>query len=124
MFGYIALVAGLLLLSLLEFFLARSIQSNSLARNNAIGLRTQATLSSDEAWSYGHQQALPYLKATVLAGIVGAAVSLVTLPSFQSHGNITEAGIYAIPSVAFVLQLGTLIWSSIKADSAAKTTLT
>lgn len=71
MFGYIALVAGLLLLSLLGFSLARSIKSNSLARNNAIGLRTQATLSSDEAWSYGHQQALPYLKATVLAGMVG-----------------------------------------------------
>ena len=58
MFGYIALVIGILIISLLTLGMSRAISTGSLARNEAIGIRTKATLSSDDAWENGHKAAV------------------------------------------------------------------
>lgn len=114
MAGYVSLVVGLLLMSGLGFFMDRAIRSGSLERNTAIGIRTRATLSSDEAWEAGHREARPYLQATALVGIVGVVVSVAALPFVQSGGR------YVVPVAAFVVQIAVLAWGAARANSAAK----
>lgn len=122
-FGYVSLLTGLLLMAAIGHFIDRSISKSELARNEVFGLRTRATLASDDAWNAGHQSARPYLKATAVIGVIGFAVSLAALTLLQTGDNITEPGIYAIPIAVFLCQIGILIWGTVKANSAAKATL-
>ena len=47
--------------------------SETLPRNDWIGIRTHKTLSSDEAWLTGHKSAAGYLKASSVPMILGGS---------------------------------------------------
>ena len=47
-----------------------------LRRNRALGIRTTATLSSDEAWLRGHRAAGPWMTAAALGSIVPGIIVL------------------------------------------------
>ncbi|MDO4760790.1 MAG: SdpI family protein [Corynebacterium sp.] len=120
MFGYINLVVGLVLFAGLGAFMATAIRNNTLVRNEALGIRTKATLASDAAWRAGHEAARPYLHGVVVVGLVGAGVSLAALPFALSDGEFVQWGLYALPVVSFVIQIMMFIWSAQKANAAAK----
>lgn len=120
MFGYISLVGGLLLLSMLCIAVSHAVKTESLERNSAIGIRTKSTLASDRAWDVGHHTARPYLIGTALTGIVGTVISLLAIPFFADGGSLTDPKIMVVPAFSFVLQILVFLWSSKKADSAAK----
>lgn len=120
MFGYIALVIGILIISLLTLGMSRAISTGSLARNEAIGIRTKATLSSDDAWENGHKAALPFLSMATVTGAIGAVFALLALPFFSSAGEITDPGIFSIPVVAFTVQIVIMLAACVKANQHAK----
>ena len=47
-----------------------------LPRNHLAGIRTQATMKSDEAWNAAHKAAAPWLLAAGMAAILGGITDL------------------------------------------------
>ncbi|WP_044032670.1 SdpI family protein [Corynebacterium ulcerans] len=119
--SYFILVVGLLLIAGLNYGLNKATASGSLVRNNLIGIRTYATLSSDAAWITGHKAAMPYVRYSAYVGILGAVVSLVALYLVTRDGTISHNAVYALPITFFIVQLLLLIVASIKANAAAQT---
>ena len=60
-------------------WLARRSMAGGLARNRIAGIRTSATLSSDEAWAAGHRAGGPLMAAGGWAYVVTGVVLLVTV---------------------------------------------
>lgn len=56
------------------YLMVSAAASGKLPRNKWIGLRTEASLSSEMAWRAGHAVALRRLRWSVLAGVVGTGV--------------------------------------------------
>ncbi len=61
-------------LSAFVWWMTREAAAGRIARNRTLGIRTARTLASDEAWTRGHQVALPWtLAGRYVAGLVGIA---------------------------------------------------
>ncbi len=76
-----SLLAGgaVLLLAAVPFhILYATVRDGNLARNNAWGIRTRATLRSDDAWARGHRAAAPYILAATLVAYAGAFMCALT----------------------------------------------
>ncbi|MDZ3745341.1 SdpI family protein [Pseudoglutamicibacter albus] len=58
------------LISLLAVWMVKAANEGSLERNQLIGIRTKATLASDEAWDVAHKAAIPYADHGVDAVVV------------------------------------------------------
>ena len=58
------------LISLLAVWMVKAANEGSLERNQLIGIRTKATLASDEAWDVAHKAAIPYADHSVDAVVV------------------------------------------------------
>ncbi|GEO96679.1 SdpI family protein [Kocuria turfanensis] len=61
------------------YFMTSAAASGRLPRNKWVGLRTEASLSSEMAWRAGHAVALPRLRWSVVAGVAGTAFIVGTL---------------------------------------------
>lgn len=97
---------------LLCFVLAQLAGGGAIQRNGAIGIRTRATLSSDEAWKAGHLAARgPALIAVVALVVAGTAAVFVPVPSAWTG---LEGGAYA------VLLIGFIVWLVVAANRAAR----
>jgi hypothetical protein len=57
-------------------WVARANAQGRLGRDRSIGIRTAATMSSDQAWIAAHIEAEPWISWAGLAGLVGALVLL------------------------------------------------
>lgn len=116
------LLTAPVLLSLLSIFMHQSIKKGSLSRNSAIGLRTKATLSSDQAWKDGHVAANPYLAAVVIVGAVAVVTSVVLPFAIGVQDGKYPPGLIAAPAIGLFLQVIVLVVATTKANSAARST--
>lgn len=120
MAGYIPLIVGMLLLTTMSTFMSSAIKKGDLEKNNAIGFRTKATLSSENAWEAGHQKSVPYLQATTIIGTLGVITSIVALFLFNRGSDVFNSGLFVVPIFSFVIQVLMILYAAIKANSAAQ----
>ncbi|KJL34305.1 SdpI family protein [Microbacterium azadirachtae] len=85
--------------------------AGSLGRNRFIGIRTAATLSSDDAWKRAHRAGL--LPAGVGAFIC-ALLAVIAIVLVQTHGSEPLAEVTVGCSIAAILVGG--VWSTIRAS--------
>ncbi|GAA3492811.1 SdpI family protein [Streptomyces cremeus] len=110
---------GLLVLGACVQFVRRHAGGGAggLGRNSMIGIRTRATLASDEGWERGHAAAGPLLTATFrTAYAAGVATVLVT----GVAGGDGSAAVLAVPVGGLVAVLGLLGAASVRANRAAR----
>lgn len=108
-----------LLIALMAMWMAKSISKGSLKRNQMVGIRTRATLASDEAWAEGHKASIPHMNAVARIGIAGVLLSLLSLLIRPGDGSLTAVHC-AIPIVAFSAQIIILVWGSVVGHRRAK----
>ena len=118
--GSLSLLVGVAVLSLVTGILVPQIYAGDLRRNHLFGMRTKATLSSDEAWEVGHRAALPYLVFACIAGVVAIIAALGTFVFANVSSGAGEITLAAIPIAAFTGQVIALITGCVAADRAAK----
>lgn len=89
----------------------------SFVRNRALGIRTRATLASDEAWTRGHKASSPWVTSTAITSTVFgfALASLGFLGTDES-----SISVIIITLGGFALILAGLIAAGIVANRAAK----
>ncbi|MDH6284695.1 SdpI family protein [Prescottella agglutinans] len=84
--------------------------------NPVVGIRTKATLSSDEAWQLAHRVAQPILRRIVWTAVAGLCIQIII-------GVVTGFG-SVVSSVAAVVACATafivLIYAGFKGNAAAK----
>ncbi len=72
--------ASLVSVALLLGWLAHASSDTDVGRNSLIGIRTRATMASDEAWAAGHQAAAGVVLAgawtSAAAGLLGGALAV------------------------------------------------
>ena len=94
------------------------LNSGRITRNNAIGLRTRATLSSDEAWERGHKAGARWIAASAVGAATATVLGVVALlatgfePNEPTNAVVILFGMFAI--------IGPLIAAGVAADRAAK----
>jgi hypothetical protein len=69
---------GLLVMAVVLHALEHQVATGTLERNGLVGIRTRATMTSDEAWRAGHSAANPRVRAAAYAGYGFAAVAIVS----------------------------------------------
>ncbi|MFL0459970.1 SdpI family protein [Kytococcus sedentarius] len=80
-----SLTFGLLLIAAVVHFIGQAAAGGELRRNRAVGIRTRATMASDEAWTTGHSAARGMLRiAAIVALVFAAATATVTFTSAPS----------------------------------------
>lgn len=92
-----------------------------LPRNSSLGIKTRATLASDEAWRAGHDAARPWLRSSALtaytASVVCGAVALIS----QSPSE----GVVALVMLSgFAALITVLICAGVIAERAARSAST
>jgi uncharacterized membrane protein len=110
-------IAGYAVLLLVLLVLAMVHHRGGLSRNSVVGIRTQHTLASDEAWAAAHATAQPFVWAmTAIAGVHAVALLAVQL------GDLSEAlgHVLAVSGFLGVLGVALLAWKA--ADRAATAT--
>nr|WP_272923896.1 SdpI family protein [Streptomyces sp. SID3343] len=118
--GGLAFAVGLITLGAVIHYVKKQVASGSIQRNSAIGIRTKATMSSDNAWEAGHAAAAPLLTATYLtAYAAGAITAAITVAAKLS--DIEKPAAIAIPVAGIAAVLALLSVSAVKANSAART---
>lgn len=110
----IALMFGLLSITLVAGFLAPMARDRKLARNAAIGIKTRHTMASDEAWLAGHQQAAPLVAAASWAGWAALAIAAVFCALGYAALGFTATG------AGYLAVITLLIVSASHANKAAR----
>ncbi len=108
-----SLAGGLLFLSAVCSFLAASMASGELPRNNAVGIKTKHTQASDEAWLAGHEAAAATVKRAGLAGwavLLGVSVLCIFRLWPWAMG---------LAGLGYVLLIGLTLVATSKANKAA-----
>lgn len=118
--GSLSLLVGVSVLSLVTGILVPQIHAGDLSRNSLVGMRTKATLSSDEAWEVGHRASLHYHVFACIAGIVAIIAALGTFVFADVSSGAGEITLAAIPIAAFTGQIVAIIAGGVAADRAAK----
>ncbi|CAM5251071.1 hypothetical protein GCM10010329_07730 [Streptomyces spiroverticillatus] len=113
---------GLLVLGAAVQYVKRLVGEDGFGRNAAIGIRTRATMASDEAWRRGHAAAVPLLRATYLTAYGAGAVSLATGVVLLAADTRSAAAL-VVPLCGLVAVLGLLIAASARANGAARAPL-
>jgi len=110
---------GLLMLGVTIHFVSNQVASGDLGRNSAIGIRTKATMASDDAWEAGHAAAAPMLTVTHLTAYTAGAITLV----IGVASTMTDVGrpvAIAVPLCGVGAVLTLLVMAASKANSAAR----
>lgn len=116
---YLSLLIGPFALTVAGGLTYGVMRQGNLPFNGAIGLRTQATMASDEAWRAGHSAAAPYFAALTITGVTVMVVSII-LPFFFYQGALYPVALLVVPATGFVVQVIILVIATKAANSAAK----
>lgn len=105
--GYVVLAV-----TLIAFTAAQ--RAGGVQRNSAVGIRTQKTLRSDEAWDAGHQAAAPYLVGAAVAAVLfGIALAILgATGASETVGNVVA------PS-GYLMVLAVVVGGAVAAGKAA-----
>lgn len=110
----IPFLAGLGIITLTAQLLVGSMRSGSLRRNAVVGLRTSATLVSDEAWLTGHAAAVPQMARAARSGWLLLAASVLCAALFRPPVGFAVAG------AGYLLVIGWLLAAAVTGHRAAK----
>ncbi|MGV0111793.1 SdpI family protein [Arthrobacter sp. CP30] len=94
------------------------LRKDRISRNGAIGIRTKATMSSDEAWSRGQKAGAPWVLAGSIAAVVATIAGLTALLITGFEPSQVVNATIILPGFALVIAM--LITSGIAASKAAK----
>lgn len=84
--------------------------------NLVVGIRTNATMSSPEAWQVAHDVARPFLHRTVWTAVAGLCIQVV-IGVVVGFGSVVSAiAATLVCAAAFIV----LIYASLKGNAAAK----
>jgi hypothetical protein len=110
--GSATMAMAMLAASYIMWRVTQRTDAGTLRRNNIAGIRTKATLTSDDAWATGHKAAAPALRvAAGISGLTGIGLLLTT-----SRGDLT----ILVLIVGIALLLGAMAKAVIFANKAAK----
>lgn len=111
------IAAGFFITAVIFGFMSWAMKSDSFDRNRAIGIRTRATLESDEAWSRGHIAAAPWMLSTAVA----AAVAGFSIAALGFMGvDASNLAVVILTLGGFAVVLACLIAGAAVANRAAK----
>lgn len=113
------LAAATLLIAALCTGMRTASRTGSLTRNQFIGVRTRATLSSDEAWELGHHAAEPYLLRAANVGFAGAGVTALLAAWSQTSPGVPTWPALALSIIGFVASIVMLLLGATAAHAAA-----
>lgn len=95
---------GLLMCAAVIYGLTASAAQGSTARNGAFGIRTKATMASDEAWLAGHRAALaPARVLAVFSSVVGVAMIVVAALDGGEEPTVPVIILFAIGYVGMLV---------------------
>ncbi|OOC54337.1 MULTISPECIES: SdpI family protein [Nocardiopsis] len=120
--GLLTLAFGLVVAAGAVHHVRNSAVGGALDRNVLIGLRTGATLSSDRAWREGHLAAVPWLTATVRAGYVAGAATVVSVLVSMAVDALLPV-VWAVAAAEYTALMACLVTGTVKADRAARAVL-
>lgn len=95
-------------------------KTGRLDRNRAIGIKTRATLASDDAWKRGHKAGAPWILSSALVALTGAAGS--GLLALFLGDSVSNVDIAIVVLFGFGGVIGTLVTAAVVASRAAAAT--
>lgn len=113
--AFSGVAAGFFLIAVTFGFIRQAMKSESFGRNRAIGIRTRATLASDDAWSRGHKASAPWVLATAIAA---AVIGLATL-TLGFAGDESSVAVVIVIFGGFASVLACVIVCAVVANRAA-----
>lgn len=94
-------------------------RSGRLSRNQLLGVRTRATLSSDEAWELGHHAAEPSLKVASQLGFGAGAITALLAAWSQTSAGMPSWPTLVLSILGFAGTIAAMLLGSRAADLAA-----
>lgn len=107
---------GLVIVSAVCLSIPKDAASGVISRNAAIGIRTRETKKTEEGWRAGHVAATPILTTTGKAGLIIAAVLIVSSLFGERLSTLT----IAVGVLGYVVVIGGVLRAKVVANSAAK----
>lgn len=108
---------GFVILALAAGLVAGAAKRDALRRSSRVGIRTSATLASDQSWTAGHRAAAPWLqKAAALAGAM-AIVAFAAL--LWAPADLLAAVSNIAPIVGYGASIAMIVRAAFVADRAA-----
>ena len=111
---------GLIILAVVTWMLHHNIQNGTLNANDAFGIRTKATKSSEKAWDAGHQAADPLLRVIPVFAVAAAVLSLLLAVFLRADGDDANSVVLLSSGLGYALVVALLLVAARKADRAAK----
>lgn len=122
--GLLGLLLGLVVIAAVSHHLHNATADGRLQRNSMFGVRTKATMASDEAWRLAHTTALPWLRAATCVAWIGTAATVAALLTIA----FTAPPVVAMPlavgftaaALGFVGSVAMLLIGGLRGDRAAR----
>lgn len=113
----LAVVLAVAAASLLQYAMTQQGGTDGMGPNRLVGIRTKATLASDEAWRAGHAAAQPWLLATA---VLGPVLALALVAWRVAAGSPPSAALTVAAAAATLVVLGLFASAVVRAQRSAR----